>query len=95
MSAIGADGRSALRTARRPAATPTARAGAAILVGATAAVAILQVLQQAIGQFNPRPAISVLITAAVALATLALDRARTRRQRRQAAAEDSKKPSEN
>jgi hypothetical protein len=87
MSANGADGRSALRAARRPAATPTARAGAAILVGATAAVAILQVLQQAIGQFNPRPAISVLITAAVALATLALDRARTRRQRRQAAAE--------
>ena len=91
MSANGADGRSALRAARRPAATPTARAGAVILVGATAAVAILQVLQQAIGQFNPRPAISVLITAAVALATLALDRARTRRQNRQAAAERERK----
>src|SRR4051794_25788064 len=85
MSANGADGSAAPRTIKRPVATPTARAGAAFLVGAGVAVAVLQVLQQAVGQFNPRPAISVLITVAVALATLALDRLRSRRQARQAA----------
>jgi hypothetical protein len=91
MSATGAQVRLAPGPVKRPAPTPTARVGAAILVGATAAVAILQVLQQAIGQFNPRPVISVLITAAVGLTTLALDRARTRRQRRLAAEEREKK----
>jgi hypothetical protein len=83
MGAHGANGRPALR-AKRPVATPTARAGAAFLVGAGVAVAVLQVLQQAVAQFNPRPAISVLITVAVALASLALERLRARKQDRQA-----------
>jgi hypothetical protein len=83
--ANGANGRPAPRAGKRPVATPRARAGAAFLVGAGVAVAVLQVLQQSVAQFNPRPSISVLITVAVALATLAVDRLRARKQARQAA----------
>jgi hypothetical protein len=91
MTHTGGDDRAPPRAARRAPATPTARAGAALLVGAGAAVAVLQVLQGVIGQFNPRPAISALITIGVAAASLALDRLRTRRQRRLAIEERRRK----
>jgi hypothetical protein len=51
---------------------PEARVGATTLAATVAAVAILEVLQQTVETFDPRPEISVLIVVAVSFATLAL-----------------------
>lgn len=63
----------------RRARPPGARAGATTLATAAVTVGILQALQQVVGAFNPRPAVTALFTASVALATLALERQRVRR----------------
>lgn len=63
-----------------------AQSGVAVAVVTGAAVAILQVLQQTIGAFNPRPAIYVLVIAAVFLAGLARERQRVRRRENDTAA---------
>lgn len=63
-----------------------AQSGVAVAVVTGAAVAILQVLQQAIGAFNPRPAIYGLVIAAVFLAGLARERQRVRRRQNDTAA---------
>ena len=63
-----------------------AQSGVAVAVITGAAVAILQVLQQAIGAFNPRPVIYGLMIAAVFLAGLARERQRVRRRQNDTAA---------
>jgi hypothetical protein len=62
------------RTTRR-----VARAGVAGAFVATVAVGVLQLLQQSIGAFNPRPVMYVLIGATVFFAGLAAERVRVRR----------------
>jgi hypothetical protein len=58
------------------------RAGTAARAGAVFALtlAVLQVLQQVVGAFNPRPSVSALIALTAATATFALDRLRQGRQ---------------
>lgn len=51
---------------------PEAKVGATTIAAAVAAVAVLEVLQQTVQAFNPRPEISALIVGAVFFATLAL-----------------------
>jgi hypothetical protein len=64
--------------------TPSeARAGATTLAVTAATVALLEVLQQTTGAFNPQPAISVLIVTSVFFATLALTVLRQRTERDQ------------
>ncbi|MDQ3677862.1 MAG: hypothetical protein M3401_13865 [Actinomycetota bacterium] len=70
----------------RRARVPAARAGAATLATAAVTVGVLQVLQQIVGAFDPRPAVTALLIASVALATLALERGRVRRREHQAQA---------
>jgi hypothetical protein len=62
-----------------PARRGAVAAGAAV-VAAGGAVALLQVLQQAIGVFDPRPEISLVIVVAAFLAGLVAARLRTRRK---------------
>jgi hypothetical protein len=60
-----------------------ARVGATTLAVTVAAVAVLEVLQRMIGEFDLRPWVNVLLVVAVALATPALSVLRQRRQREQ------------
>jgi hypothetical protein len=64
-----------------------ARAGARGVAVGTAAIAILGVLQQAIGAFNPRPSMSATIVAAVAFASFVTKRLADRRREDREAAE--------
>jgi hypothetical protein len=64
-----------------------ARAGARGVAVGTAAIAVLGVLQQAIGAFDPRPAMSATIVAAVALASFVTKRLGDRRREDREAAE--------
>ena len=57
------------------------RAGATSALVAGATLAALQIAQSSIGPFNPRPAITVLITVTVGLATLVTQRLRVRKER--------------
>ena len=64
-----------------------ARAGARGVAVGTAAIAVLGVLQQAIGAFNPRPSMSATIVAAVAFAGFVTKRLADRRREDREAAE--------
>lgn len=57
------------------------RAGATSALVAGATLAALQIAQNSIGPFNPRPAITLLITVTVGLATLVTQRLRVRKER--------------
>jgi len=64
-----------------------ARAGARGVAVVTAAIAVLGVLQQAIGAFDPRPSVSATIVAAVAFASFVTKRLGDRRREEREAAE--------
>jgi hypothetical protein len=60
-----------------------ARLGAVALGAGAAVLALIQILEQSVGAFSPRPIVSALITAVVALVGVTLARARSVAQRRQ------------
>jgi hypothetical protein len=60
-----------------------ARLGAVALGAGAAVLALIQILEQSVSAFSPRPVVSALITAVVALVGVTLARARSVAQRRQ------------
>ena len=86
MSAHGASHHRQVSREHRLDDTPRRASGVAVAVITGAALAILQVLQQAIGASTPRPVIYGLMMAAVFLAGLARERQRVRRRQNDTAA---------
>src|SRR2546425_6092404 len=60
-----------------------ARLGAVALGAGAAVLALIQVLEQSVSAFSPRPVVSALITVVVAMVGATLARARSVGQRRQ------------
>jgi hypothetical protein len=60
-----------------------ARLGAVALGAGAAVLALIQILEQSVSAFNPRPAVSALITVVVAMVGVSLARARSVSMRRQ------------